>query len=464
MYSPSAPDAPWGHQWRSSPFFIVSAMAMALFTDVFLYTFIVPILPYILETRLGLDVSLTQRMSFTLLAESAIASLVCSPFIGHFSDKLSSKKMLLLASLAAALLSTIVLALATSLFTLFFGRLVQAIASSFIWTVGYATIADNVRQDNLGKTYGVISLVVAAGTSGGPMAAGILFAIGGYWLAWSSAFIILLIDIVLRVLMIERPKTPVGTPRYEDSDPENDPLLQSPRTVVVEEKTGWHFYAYLFQHRQFICGALSYFVFAVLISSFDTTIPLHVRGAFNWGSMQSGLLFVGLQGPGILLSPLCGWLKDRYGTRYPTTAGFAILAPIMWLLGMPGDDRFPWANHGNAGPIIYCAAVTAVGAFSCLLNGAGTIEATVTVDEIESRHPGVFGPNGGYSRALSLTSMSWTAGAFIGPILSGYLTERVGYYEMNCVIAILCILSSFNTFWNLKHKTQGKYEEPDTPK
>lgn len=76
--------------------------------------------------------------------------------------------------------------------------------------MGYATIADNVKQDNLGKTYGVISLVVAVGTSGGPMAAGILFEIGGYWLAWSSAFAIIVVDIVLRVLMIERPRTQPG--------------------------------------------------------------------------------------------------------------------------------------------------------------------------------------------------------------------------------------------------------------
>ena len=82
--------------------------------DVFLYAFLVPILPYVLENRLGLDVSLTQRLSFTLLAESAIASLVCSPFIGHYADGLRSKKGLLLGSLVVALFETVVLALATS--------------------------------------------------------------------------------------------------------------------------------------------------------------------------------------------------------------------------------------------------------------------------------------------------------------------------------------------------------------
>ncbi|PLB42555.1 putative MFS multidrug transporter [Aspergillus candidus] len=442
----------WGYQWRSSPVFIVAAMAMALFTDVFLYAFLVPILPYVLENRLGLDVSLTQRLSFSLLAESAIASLVCSPFIGHYADGLRSKKGLLLASLAVALFGTVVLALATSQFILFAGRLVQAIASAFIWVVGYATIADNVQPEHLGKTYGVISLVVAAGTSAGPMVAGILFEVGGYWLAWSSAFAIILVDIVLRMLMLERPKQTPGSPGagHNGSDPENDPLLGEHRPMG--EKTGWEFYAYIFRYRRFVAGVISYLTFAALISSFDTTLPLHVRDIFGWGSMLSGMMFFALQGPGIILSPLCGWLKDRVGTRWPTTVGFLALTPVMWLLGTPGDDRFPWANGGQTGQAIYTVCVTLVGALTCLLNGAGTIEATVTVDEIEAKHPGIFGPNGGYSRALSLASMSWTAGSFVGPILSGFLVEQIGYYEMNCVMAGLCAVTGIFTFFNLDNK------------
>lgn len=93
---------------------------------------------------------------------------------------------------------------------LFIGRLIQAIASSFIWVVGYATIADNVQPEHLGKTYGFVSVVVGAGTSGGPIIAGVLFELGGYWLAWSSAFVIMVFDIILRVLMLERPRSNPG--------------------------------------------------------------------------------------------------------------------------------------------------------------------------------------------------------------------------------------------------------------
>jgi MFS family permease len=132
----------------------------------------------------------------------------------------------------------------------------------------------------------------------------------------------------------------------------------------------------MFRHRRFVSGVLGYFVFAILISSFDTTLPLHVRDAFNWDSMPAGLMFLALQGPGIALSPLVGWLKDRVGTRIPTTIGFLGLAPLLWLLGVPGDERFPWANEGHRGQIIYAMDVTAVGIVSVLLNGVGVLEAT----------------------------------------------------------------------------------------
>lgn len=100
----------------------------------------------------------------------------------------------------------------------------------------------------------------------------------------------------------------------------------------------------------------------------------------------------------------------------------------------------------------------------------------VTVDEIEARHPGIFGPHGGYSRALSIASMSWTLGSFVGPIISGWLAERFGYYEMNCVLglsirpaafafhanlvfpAVLCLLSGINTFINLDSRVQKDRE------
>ena len=59
----------------------------------------------------------------------------------------------------------------------------------------------------------------------------------------------------------------------------------------------------------------------------------------------------------------------------------------------------------------------------------------VTVDQLEKKNPGIFGPNGGYSRALSICSMGWTVGSFIGPILSGLIKDHLAYYEMSCTLS-----------------------------
>lgn len=90
-------------------------------------------------------------------------------------------------------------------FLLFMGRALQALASSIIWVLGFSTIADNVQSEHLGKSYGTVSMAVSVGTSAGPVLAGMLLELGGYWVAWSCAFSIIVLDIVLRLLMLERP-------------------------------------------------------------------------------------------------------------------------------------------------------------------------------------------------------------------------------------------------------------------
>ena len=142
MTFPSSKERVWGQQWRSSPIFIVIAIGMALFAgvlspiscwfehrnwtltgqfhiDMFLYTFIVPILPYMSETRLGLDASYTQNMSFALLSETAIVTIVLSPIVGHYADQSNSKRTWLLYSLVVALLGSFAVAAATSGMVLF---------------------------------------------------------------------------------------------------------------------------------------------------------------------------------------------------------------------------------------------------------------------------------------------------------------------------------------------------------
>ncbi|KAJ6132224.1 hypothetical protein N7471_007439 [Penicillium samsonianum] len=440
----------WGYRWRSSDTFILSSMAMALFTDEMLFAFMVPLLPYIFENRLGLNTSLTQRLTSMFLVEGALISIISSPFVGNIADRASSKKILLMVLLVLTLISVLCLSITTSLTWLFIGRFFQCIVSNALFIVGMATMAENIGSEHMGKIAGLSSTLTAAGTCSGPVISGFLFGIGGYWTAWAGAALFLVMDIIMRLLMTEKPQkrrniasqTRNGSLCAEEHihSAETEPLLNGDRSSTTEEIGGWRFYTCLFRQPRFTAGIVCYFVFALFIASFESTIAMHVRYAFDWGVFPVGLLFASIQGPGMILAPLVGLLKDHVGSRVPTTIGFLFVAPFLW--------------RG----VIYGVCTTMIGCFMCLLMGVGTMEATATVDELEDLHPGIFGPYGGYSRAVAVTNMSWMSGLLVGPILAGFMVERFGYLELQCVLVVISLLASVNAAFNLGPTSRQKEE------
>ena len=70
-----------------------------------------PLLPTVLEQRIGLDPSVTQRFTSIFLAEGAFVSVISSPIFGSIADAISSKKTLLLFLLVLTLISTACLSL-----------------------------------------------------------------------------------------------------------------------------------------------------------------------------------------------------------------------------------------------------------------------------------------------------------------------------------------------------------------
>lgn len=218
---------------------------------------------------------------------------------------------------------------------------------------------------------------------------------------------------------------------------ENTPLLSpqnlkrpTSRAFSVEEVSTVGYFALLFRQRRFLAATLVTLTYSMLFASFEATLPLHVRAVFGWGSFPSGLMFLALEAPSIICSPLAGILRDRVGVRWPTTMGFLLLGVFMFLCGIPGDSRFPWAQDKN-GKIMYAVCMAIIGSVVNLVTTSGTVESTLVIEEIEAQQPGIFGPNGGYSRLYSLGSMTFTLGTLIGPEVAGLMVDHIGYLEMS---------------------------------
>src|ERR1700761_1624787 len=88
----SPTQAPWLLKFRSSRTFIVITVATAVFTDIFVYGIVVPVLPFALTTRANIDPSKIQSWISIFLAVYGAALLVAAPICGWLADRFHSRR------------------------------------------------------------------------------------------------------------------------------------------------------------------------------------------------------------------------------------------------------------------------------------------------------------------------------------------------------------------------------------
>lgn len=264
-----------------------------------------------------------------------------------------------------------------TVWTLFLGRIIQAVSGSAGWIVCFATLTDNIRSEHIGKVLATVMSFVTAGIVSGPMVSGALLQLLGYWAAWSAPLILLGMDFVARLIMIEK-----HDEKRASSHDEREALLASqkpsstesdPNQNLSESEPSQGFYRILLCNIRVLAGLFNNLVFSVILSGFDATLPLHLQKNFHWDSLSVGMIFLGLQVPGMLLGPLAGWLRDRTGLRYPTTIGWVLIALLLWLLGIPGTG-VEWANPETNGKFLFIAGIIGIGSASPLVRGSGTFQ------------------------------------------------------------------------------------------
>lgn len=332
-----------------------------------------------IEVRLGLPASFTQRTTNELLSALGLISIISAPIIAHLADLTPSRKIPLLLSLLGCVAGTLLVATTINLPAVYAGRVLQGISGTGAWIVGFAMLTDAAGGKNLGKMLGFAGSFITAGIVLGPAAGGVLLEVVGYWWAWSVPLALLAVCLVARLAMVEE-KTPAKkvdtvTSQNEEAG-ETDPLM--PASAEQDETkdrdtTRPGFYKVILTDPTAWAAMFNVVAFSLILSGFDATLPLHLRDAFGWGPAPIGSIFLGLQVPGMCLGPLIGWLRDRIGIRWPTTIGWALAAPLLWFAGVPGK----WEGVGDRA---FVACIIAIGIVTTLFRGAGTFQLTSKCD------------------------------------------------------------------------------------
>lgn len=123
---------PYLLKYRSSEGFIIATISLAIFTDMFLYALIVPIVPFAIETRSHVETSKVQYWVSVLIAIYAAALLFFSPVCGWLADRSTSRRTPLIIGLFALLGATILLDIGSSIGIMIAGRILQGTSAAVV--------------------------------------------------------------------------------------------------------------------------------------------------------------------------------------------------------------------------------------------------------------------------------------------------------------------------------------------
>jgi MFS family permease len=192
---------------------------------------------------------------------------------------------------------------------------------------------ETVGSQDIGYYMGFALSAMSFGVLVGPFLGGVVFEMAGYYAVVGMMGLTALMDIVLRLVMIEKS---VAEQHIEalDGDTEHARLLPQPFSTQIEGPLGTT-PTFSFQKSQTLTLLLNprvlaaiygVFVHIGILASFDAVLALFLESVFGWQSLDVGVCFLTLAIPSTVLGPLAGKLSDRYGPRWPATAGFILTA------------------------------------------------------------------------------------------------------------------------------------------
>ncbi|KAJ5792610.1 uncharacterized protein N7503_008588 [Penicillium pulvis] len=438
---------------RSSKWFIIFTVSFAAATDYFMYGLIVPVTPTALQRRVGVPEDQVQSWTSILLALYSAATLAFSPIVGYLADRTESRRWPLLFGLVALGAATALLCVGTSIGLWVAGRLCQGAASAVVWTVGIALLVDTVGKDGFGQAVGYVSMALSMGTVAGPLLGGVLYQHGGYYSVFGLAFGLIGIDIFLRVVLIEqkhaikwlapemRPLSPTREKAEEGAAIDSAvPAIDTPsiddQKKLKRSRHPLRQIAALLSTPRLAIALWGYFIVSLVLTSFDSVLPIFVENTFGWQQTGQGLIFFAIMLPH-LVDPITGMIIDRYpkSPRYIVSGAFVCAVPVSVLLRVVTNDTL----HDK---VVLCVLLALLGLCIALSMTPLAAEVFYAVNEKESESPDSFGRGGAMALAFGLTNMSFAAGNLIGPFFAGYIRQSAGWGTMGWAMGLITGVSS----------------------
>ena len=373
---------------------------LIVLVDILGLTIILPLLPFYAE-HLGASATVVGL----LISSYAFCQLIAGPILGHMSDGMG-RKPLLIVSQIGTLIGFLILAYANQLWLVFLARIIDGLTAGNL-SLAQAYIADVTTPENRAKSFGVIGIAFGIGFLIGPGISGFLSQFS-YSAPILAAAALSATSIVCTATLL---------PKVEPHEPDGAEGPGGRRLSVLD----WKSYSQYFARPGLGALLWQFFFFAFFFSLSMSGFALFAQRRYTWhgrevGAREVGYLFayIGFLGvilQGGLMGRLVKWLGERTLVWTGFGASAAAAAWTGWTFTIP--QLLSAITVGSYGNGVLRPAVT-----SLITQRAGKREQGVVLGLTQS-----------------LTSIS----AIIAPIIAGALIDR-GYLTAWAVAVALVAL------------------------
>ena len=476
--------APTGKRSLSQSGTILLVVSMANFTDEYIYSSVVPILPFLLKDRVGIKDSQLQKCRLpigcyhhSLLTlnprDICFDCCVCGSYsawltydyalynsdcfwnltdnlllflalIGWISDRPGLRRTVYIGGLLLTALSTLAFAAGRTIWILIVGRILQSLSSSVVRCTGMAMLKDSTPINRQGRTMGCIAIPQSLGMLAGPIVSGWMYEKVSYSSVWIVIGAILLLDIIARLFASDAGDTsqeissnsPVSIVQYPE-DSRNDNERQHERTLLLrrdQEITSLRgLLITYFLDQRVLLGLWLCFVQAYLQGSLTSTLPLFLSNVFNANSAETSIIFLALSMP-LTLAVFIGMLFDQYDAYIITATGLAIGAPSFVCLR--------YVTHEAPSQVALLVVLTFLCGSTIILIGVPSMAVCSTVASELVKATTIHGSSVNISgQVFSTIRIVRASGETLGPAIAAIIVSRIGWTSLTAMLGAICAAS-----------------------
>ena len=363
-----------------------------LFTDMLLQGLAIPVLPLLPSVvRQG------AAATGVLFASYAVAMVIATLFAGRMVDRRGAKGLLVTGLIVLAV-ATLLFATGGPYWLLLTARFVQGIAGGIAWVAALSLIAATTGFNERGQMMGIAMSTVTLGVLVGPPLAGFLVDALGPASPFLVATAVTVIDLVLLLSLIP------GSPRQVDDTAGPFTVLRVPGSVSI---------------------VIAIAIGAAVIAAVQPVLPGHLGAQAS--STMIGVLFGIAALVSIIANPIAGRFVASVSPRL--LIGIGVIAVVAALL-MLGWSSGVWQAGVGMGLLGLSSAM--------LLAPATTL---ISEQGFKSSPPTLGG-------SFALYNLAYAAGLAIGPLLTGFGVQEVGFTSAMVIAAgVLAVLGSLSLIW-----------------